>query len=272
MWRADYRAHMALFAGNIMRPRFSHSLGLRRPAPVTVKALCLLAVAAIMLTGGVLVSPIGTVLAREAAAVRGLAIPFGPSLSASGWQAVSFPGRPAATFTAKGKDGVRIETAGGAGLLWRAMPDSAAGATTAMWRWRKALGVGPTDLTRKGGDDRILAVYFAFADPGDASGQTDPKALLRSGRADILTCVWGGLAQPGTIQTIPYFKGRGRAVLKRQADAPAEKWFAEDAALAVDFQRAFRKTPGRLVAIALSSDADDTDGHNIATLADLLVK
>jgi hypothetical protein len=68
-----------------MRPRFSHSLGLRRPAPVTVKALFLVAVATIVLTGGVFVSPIGTVLAREAAAVRGLAIPFGPSLSASGW-------------------------------------------------------------------------------------------------------------------------------------------------------------------------------------------
>ena len=44
------------------------------------------------------------------------------------------------------------------------------------------------------------------------------------------------------------------------------------ASLAADFQRAFRKPPGRLVAIALSSDADDTGGHNIAALADFHLK
>lgn len=238
--------------------------GTKSPFPV--------AAVAALLASCVLLSPMSDVFARAAETGRGLTIPFGPSLAASGWQAVSFPGRPAATFTAKGKDAVRIETDGGAGLLWRAMPKSAAGATMAMWRWRKALGVGPTDLTRKGGDDRVLAVYFAFADPEVAKGQIDLKALLRSGRADVLTYVWGGSAQPGTIQTIPYFKGRGRAVLTRQADAPAEQWFAEDVALSVDFRRAFGKPPGRLVAIALSSDADDTGGHNIAALADLSVR
>ncbi|MGA9444421.1 MAG: DUF3047 domain-containing protein, partial [Methyloceanibacter sp.] len=137
---------------------------------------------------------------------------------------------------------------------------------------RKARGVGPTDLTRKGGDDRVLAVYFAFADQRGKRAGTDLQALLRSGRGDILMYVWGGAAKTGTIQKLPYFKGRGRSIVKRPADAAAGQWFAEDAAIAADFKRAFGKAPGRLVAIAVSSDADDTGGHNLAALADLYVK
>ena len=247
-----------------LRPGFLGLVGPFRPARI--------AAAAAALAGAALLGFIPPVLARGPGVAAGLAIPFGPSLAAAGWQAVSFPGRPAARFTARGSDAVHIETAGGAGLLWRPLPASAAGATAATWRWRKALGVGPTDLSRKGGDDRLLAVYFAFVDPRDVSGRTDLKALLRSGRGDILMYVWGGQGRPGTVVNVPYFKGRGRAVVKQPADAAAETWFEEHAALVDDFRRAFGRPPGRLVAIALSSDADDTGGHNIAALADLYVK
>ncbi len=258
--------------GDRMQHRFCHGRQSRLPSFATRRARGLLAFAATALIGCMLLGLTGTVLARGVGMDGGTAIPFGPSLSASGWQAVSFPGRRAATFTARGADTIRVETAGGAGLLWRPAPPSAASATKAMWRWRKAAGVGPTDLARKGGDDRVLAVYFAFADPGDKKGRADLKALLRSGRGDILMYVWGGDARPGTIINVPYFKGRGRAVVKRRAGAPAKQWFVEDAALAADFRRAFGRPPGRLVAIALSSDADDTGGHNIAALSDLYVK
>lgn len=253
------------------RLRLSHRpRGLGVAGPVTLAAVASAVAVLFGLTGSVLARDPGP--EGGPGATSGTAFAFGPSLAASGWEAVSFPGRRAATFTARGTDAVRIETQGGAGLLWRRVPTRAAGATAATWRWRKALGVGPTDLTRKGGDDRLLAVYFAFADPNETGSRVDLKRLLRSGRGDILMYVWGGAVKPGTIQNIPYFKGRGRAVVKRRANDPAETWFAEDAALAADFQRAFGRPPGRLVAIALSSDADDTGGHNIAALADLQVR
>jgi hypothetical protein len=38
-----------------------------------------------------------------------------------------------------------------------------------------------------------------------------------------------------------------------------------------DFHRAFGHWPGRLVAVAVSSDSDDTGGLNIAAVADLCV-
>jgi len=200
----------------------------------------------------------------------GVAFPFGPDLEATGWQSVSFPHRRGADFSAQGKDVVVVETAGGVGLLWHAVPRQVAAAEDARWRWHKIQGVGPTDLTRKGGDDRVLAVYFAFAKPSDAG--TDLTTLLRNGRAHVLLYVWGGAAKPETVLQLPYFDGRGRTIVKRAADAKPGIWFDEHAAVRADFKRAFGKSPGHLVAVAVSSDADDTGGRNIAALADLCVK
>lgn len=211
-------------------------------------------------------------LARGPDMAGGAAFPFGPDLSATGWRAVSFPRRRGANFSAHGKDALVVETEGGVGLLWHAVPGQYAKAEKARWRWRKMQGVGPTDLTRKGGDDRVLAVYFAFANASDVKAGTDLTDLLRSGRGQIITYVWGGGAKPGTVLQLPYFDGRGRTIVKRAADAKAGVWFDEQAALRADFKRAFGKTPGRLVAVAVSSDSDDTGGRNVAALADLCVK
>lgn len=209
-------------------------------------------------------------LARGPDMTGGVAFPFGPDLSATGWQSVSFPRRRGASFSASGKDAVVVETAGGIGLLWHAVPRQVAQAEDARWRWQKTQGVGPTDLTRKGGDDRVLAVYFAFAKPSDAG--TDLTTLLRKGRAQVLLYVWGGAAKPETVLQLPYFDGRGRTIVKRAANAKPGIWFDEQAAVRSDFKRAFGKAPGHLVAVAISSDADDTGGRNVAALADLCVR
>jgi hypothetical protein len=50
-------------------------------------------------------------------------------------------------------------------LFWRPVPENARAATGASWAWSVTQGVPPTDLVRKGGDDRNLAIYFVFTDP-----------------------------------------------------------------------------------------------------------
>ena len=67
-------------------------------------------------------------------------------------------------------------------ILGLCLPLSVARAENARWRWRKTHGVGPTDLTRKGGDDRVLAVYFAFADPEHAKAGTEIEVETRGKR------------------------------------------------------------------------------------------
>jgi len=223
---------------------------------------------AVLALGGLAVSTLA--LARGSDMAGGVAFVFGPDLSATGWRSVNFPRRRGANFSADGKDALIVETTGGVGLLWQPVPGEVAGAEQARWRWQKTQGVGPTDLSKKGGDDRVLAVYFAFAEPSDAG--KDLPDLLRKGRGEVLVYVWGGSAKRGTVLQLPYFEGRGRTIVKRAATEKPGIWFDEKAAVRADFKRAFGKNPGHLVAIAVSSDSDDTGGRNVAALADLCVR
>jgi hypothetical protein len=81
--------------------------------------------------------------------------------------------------------------------------------------------------------------------------------------------VWGDSATEGSILPSPYFAGRGRTIVKRSAFSPFGVWFSETADLKRDFLKAFGRLPGMLVAVAISSDSDDTGGLNIAAVADL---
>ena len=208
----------------------------------------------------------------------GLTIPNWPGVAgqavfkfepANDWRYMSFPGRQGAQFKASGGDTVIVLAEAGVGVLWHPVPLKLSGAGHARWRWRVTAGVGPTDLTKKGGDDRTLAVYFVFSDGLVAVENTDLMDLLRQGKGYLLMYVWGGLAAAGTILPSPYFDGRGRTIMKRAADAPMGVWFKETADLRSDFRSAFGRLPGRLVAVAVSSDSDDTGGVNIAAVADL---
>lgn len=212
----------------------------------------------------------GLSLAKGPGMAGGMIFRFGSDLSASNWRYVTFPRRPGADFTPQGKDTVIVETKAGIGLLLRPVPTWASAASRARWRWRVTHGVESTDLAKKGGDDRVLAVYFAFADDG-AEG-SDLMDLMRREHGHVLIYVWGGAAKPGTILPLPYFNGRGRTVVKRNADAPDGVWFSEEADVRDDFRRAFGQDAGELVAVALSSDADDTGDSNLAALADLCIK
>ena len=214
----------------------------------------------------------GLALAKGPDMAGGVAFKFGPDLAASDWRYMSFPHRPGVKFTARGDDTVIVQTNAGVGVLWHPVPRKVSKASKARWRWRVTEGVGPTDLTKKGGDDRTLAVYFAFADDKEAVGDIDLVDLLRRKRSDVLMYVWGGGVKPGTMLPLPYFSGRGRTVVKRAANTKSGVWFDEKVDVRGDFRRAFGRVPGRLVAIAVSSDADDTGGLNVAAVADLCVK
>lgn len=210
-------------------------------------------------------------LAKGPGMAGGVVFKFGPDLSASNWRYMSFPHRRRAEFRAHGEDTVIVQAEAGVGVLWHPVPLEVSKARKARWRWRVTAGVGPTDLTKRGGDDRTLAIYFVFVDGQEVPDSLDLMRLLRRQQGYLLMYVWGGSANPGTILPLPYFEGRGRTVVKRAANAPTNVWFDEMAEVRDDFHRAFGRWPGRLVAVAVSSDSDDTGGLNIAAVADLCV-
>ena len=105
-----------------------------------------------------------------AAAILGLAQPvsaeplaFGPDLARAGWTVVSFPRIAPASFQVGDAMTLEIATNAAAGLLWRTIKPNARKSNKAQWSCWVDEGVPPTDLTKRGADDRVLGVYLCSA-------------------------------------------------------------------------------------------------------------
>ncbi len=165
---------------------------------------------------------------------------------------------------------LQVSSDGTVSMLYRSVPKSAWGSKMASWGWSVAQSVKATDLTRKGGDDRNLAIYFVFMDAKDAdrlSGASIRK-VLKNASTKALVYVWGGDYPRGKILFSPYGPNQLKTVASRKAGKGA---FNESVDLAADYQRAFGATPGVLVGVGVSADSDDTDGMISATIKDLKV-
>lgn len=143
-------------------------------------------------------------------------------------------------------------------IAWRALPAAFRGVTRAGWAWSVSQSVPPTDLTRKGGDDRNLALYFVFVPKAQADGLQNAglRKLLRNDQVRVLVYVWGGGHKRGAVLPSPYLDTRGKTVVLRGAGTGSHR---ESIDLAGDLTRAFGARDMALVGLAVSGDSDDTD-------------
>ena len=167
-------------------------------------------------------------------------------------------------------DQLDVMSDGTVSVIWRPVDESVANAKRASWNWAVRQGVGPTDLTRKGGDDRNLAIYFVFVDEATARtlNRLSARKLLANPDTRALVYVWGGDRARGTIQPSPYSPGLRTKILR----GPGTGTFSERVDLDADFRRAFGTEPGVLVGLAVTADSDDTDGEIRAAISDLTIE
>lgn len=208
---------------------------------------------------GVLLGGIAAGLVRPGAA---LALSFD-----GGWTHQTFPRRTANTWRQVG-GAVDVASDSAVSLLIRQVPQAQWAARKASWQWQVTEGVPATDLTRKGGDDRNLAVYFVFLPQADAERLqgASPRRVLTARTARTLVYIWGGDAPRGRMLASPYSGDRGRNVILRPAGTGAH---AESVDLAADHARAFGSAPQALFGIGLSADSDDTGTRIRARLSGL---
>ncbi|MBW8268951.1 DUF3047 domain-containing protein [Caldovatus aquaticus] len=237
--------------------------------PTAAPALCLAALAPLL----------------AAAAER---LPTPPDLAAAGWQAGAWRGMPSARF---GPLPLRLQ-AGGAtvlpgvwlhaepgegGFVWRPLAGRPA---CLSWRWRVEEGPPPTDLARRGGDDRAISISVGFDGwpPGAGVWVRTQHAAAQALAGDgvplprsVLTYVWGGSGrEPGPFFANPWLGGVGRVRVLRPAGAPRGVWVEERVDLAADWRRAFGgQDPPPLVKITIGTDADDTRSRVRAAVEDL---
>lgn len=196
---------------------------------------------------------------------------FGQQISFSqGWKEQRFSMFSSNEFSL-GSQTLGVKSDGTVSLLWSALPKAAWGKTAARWDWSVDTSVSATDLTKKGGDDRNLSIYFLFL-PEEAAQKAQSqgiRALLNEPDVRVLIYVWGGAHARGDLLPNPYLGARGRTLIQRSAGTGAA---SEQVNLARDHQRAFGAAPQNLVGIAVSSDSDDTNGKVVAQISRLRVE
>lgn len=164
---------------------------------------------------------------------------------------------------------VSVSSEGSVSLAYRRLDASYWDASSAQWSWRVDEGVPATDLRKKGGDDRNLALYFVFLpeDQAEALKGASVRKLLTNNAARVLVYVWGGAHNRGAVLSSPYLGNRGKTIVLRGSGTGSA---SENVNLARDYGNAFGGNAA-LVGVALSGDSDDTNSRIRASISGLRV-
>lgn len=203
----------------------------------------------------------------------GLAAPAAQAqtLSFSNWQDQRFQLFNRVSFGKSGQT-LRIQANDAASMTYSVLPSASWGARAASWNWSVSQSVPPTKLDQRGGDDRNIAIYFAFVPQDVANGMgSNPslRSLLNNPAGRVLVYVHGGNQGRGTMLRTPYLENRGMVVIRRPAGTGSN---SESVDLAADYARAFGGSPEALIAVAISADSDDTGSVIDASVSGLTIR
>ncbi|WP_458789978.1 DUF3047 domain-containing protein [Yoonia sp. MH D7] len=158
---------------------------------------------------------------------------------------------------------------GSVSIAWSRVDPSNWDANSASWAWTVNQSVPATDLSRKGGDDRNISLYFVFvpADVAPTLNGAGIRSLLGRDDVRVIQYAWGGNNAIGAVIASPYGKsGTGVTIPLRQAGTGSA---SERVDLAADYARAFGGQKGSLIGLAVSGDSDDTASVISAAIGNL---
>lgn len=148
------------------------------------------------------------------------------------------------------------------------------------WSWQLERGLPASDLASKQGDDSPLKLCVLFDLPLDGLGFAERTrmrlARSLSGEAlpgATLCYVWDRLLPAGTALANAYTP-RVRYIVVNSGEARAGQWFSHERRLAADFLRAFghdAPVVPPLLAVLVGADADNTAGHSMAYVGDVVL-
>ncbi len=161
---------------------------------------------------------------------------------------------------------------GSVSIAWSRVGREDWGTSGASWNWTVDQSVPATDLSRKGGDDRNISLYFVFVPASIAPSLegANIRSLLGNDDVRIIQYAWGGNHARGQVIPSPYGpQGQGVTIALRQAGTGS---FSESVDLAADYARAFGGEKGALIGLAVSGDSDDTDSMIRAAIGNLTLR
>lgn len=198
-----------------------------------------------------------------------------PGLSQSGWSELTFKDKEPNSFTAA-EGGVRVESNKTVSLIYQPVQANINATPVLTWRWRVDAAPPPTDLTKKGGDDRAIALYVAFVyEPERAGFIEKAKRAAASITSDrplpgrVLIYTWGGNGSANGWFDNPYLSSFSKMKVLRGPEAPLQTWIDERVDLVADHQEAFGYPPSQPTELSVSCDSDDTKVRVVSYIADI---
>lgn len=198
------------------------------------------------------------------------------SLRVRGWEELVFDRKQANRFTANDDGEIIVESRGSVSVIKKDLSVDISNQPTLRWRWRVLDAAPATDLATKGSDDRSIAVYVAFpfiAEEATAFERIKQGIIAAATGEDVpgrvLTYVWGGDRDRGTVIESPYLKSAGMMKVLRPSDTPLDRWYAEHIDIAEDYRQSFGRPAPNPLYIAISADTDDTRSSAHAAVMDL---
>ena len=194
-----------------------------------------------------------------------------PVLKDAGWDEITFDDQPSNMFTPL--DANQPDLTGGVQLTSDSSVSIAFLKTAAdlnqtpylSWQWQVETPIIKTDLKKKGGDDRSMAIYVAFPyQPETASfGEKIKRKAIEALRGKdtpgrVLTYVWGGGAPKRHFVENQYTGEYGQMIFQRTPIDPSGEWLDERINLKADFIKAFGYEPASPLYIGIAADSDDT--------------
>lgn len=227
--------------------------------PIPRLRLALLPVSCALLAACASVAPPPVALAPEAGAASAWA--------QGGWQHWPLPGKTATQYLPvrhAQRDALQAQASASASLMRRplAIPPAELGAIR--FSWKVPALMPQADLGRREADDAVVRVVLSFE--GDRSRLSardhmlSELALLMTGEPlpyATLMYVWCPTRAPGSIITNPR-TDRIRKLVVESGPARLNQWLDYERDVRADYLKVFGEEPGKLVAVALMTDSDNT--------------
>ena len=192
-------------------------------------------------------------------------------LVANGWKEFTFDDQRQNTFRQITEGVIEIETNKSVSIAY--LPFDTAKldlrqTSNLVFEWQHEGQVIDTDVSKKGGDDRILAIYLAF--PYQPEHASLKEKLLRplvvasqglDAPGRLLTYLWAGEPKVGRWFENPYTGKAGyMKVIQDAKDGSnnANVWRAHKVNIVADFQEKFGHMPPTPAYVAIGVDSDDT--------------
>lgn len=206
----------------------------------------------------------------------------GKGLLSPAWQAEGMPTKkkPMTRFEPvelEGRRVLRVEADASYGNLVHRVPADGAKRILS-WRWRVDRTIDIADQRTRSGDDTAVKVCAMFDMPLSSIPFTD-RQMLRAARTlageelpGATVCyVWDNKLAQGT-ELPNAFTNRMRIIVLRGVGSRTGDWSGERRDVRADFLRLFGEETSvvpPLLAIVVAADADNTQGHSLAYVADL---